>query len=275
MQIFFADDSSQASTRRTLERIISFGGVFVDSEALKSLTKEIDEVARRFELPFWTELKWSPRRADWIHSNLHGAARRDCYCEVLKLARDHGVRALVASWCKGRSSLSAAESFDRILDYTFERIGLHLMQLGTDGLIVSDRPGGGRKDEDDFLKRFFLRTKFGTGFVPPEPVLLNILTTDSKLVRLLQLADIVVGAVTAIIGGQDRYAIEPFEYIRPMLVTNAAGQIGGCGLKIAPDRLENLYYWLLGESEYSYAGGKKKIALPHRSRLFARDAYRP
>ena len=271
MQFFFADDSTQLAARPSLGRIISFGGVFVEGLALKPLSAELEALADEFSLPLWTELKWSPRKSDWIYSNLVGVARSECFAKLIDAAEHHGARVLVVSWAQGRSSLKTEEAFDRVLDYTFERVSLHLNSIDQEGLLISDRPGGGRKDEDKFLEHFRIRTQFGTGFVPPERVLLNVLTTDSKMVRLLQVADIVVGATTAMVGGLYDYAPPVYDHIRPMFVTNSLGQIGGCGLKIAPDRLENLYYWLLGELEYKTTAGRRALHLPDRARPYGRE----
>jgi hypothetical protein len=271
MQVFFADDSTQRAKRPKMGKVLSFGGVFVDINTLKALSDELEGIADRYGLPLWTELKWSPRRTDWIYARLTGSARTDCFSELVESASKNGVRALVVSWALGRSDLTRDQAASKVLDYVFERVSLHLNSIDDFGLLVCDRPGGGRKEEDWFLMHFRVRTQFGSGLVRSERILLNALTTDSKMVRLLQLADIVVGATTAMIGGLYDYAPPVFERIRPMFISNSTGQIGGSGLKIAPERMENLYYWLLGEEEYRAPAARRMIQLPHSDLPYSHD----
>ena len=86
----------------------------------------------------------------------------------------------------------------------------------------------------------------GTQFVDLEKIAL-VLTEDSKNVRLLRLADLIVGCTVAYVGGEgDRSPALFDQHIKPML-RSEQGRIGGVGLKLHADlRYANLYHWLLG-----------------------------
>jgi hypothetical protein len=82
-------------------------------------------------------------------------------------------------------------------------------------------------------------------------------STDSKLSRLLQLADIITSCATNFVAGEDKWSPLIFrEGVLPMLRSDY-GCVGGRGLKIHPDmRYGNLYHWLLGDEMFvRYQGG--------------------
>lgn len=92
---------------------------------------------------------------------------------------------------------------------------------------------------------------------------MNVLSTPSKLVRLLQLADLITSCTVSYVSGEARYAPETFVHVKPLLCTQW-GHIGGIGLKIHPDFLYmNLYHWLLGDA--FVWKGSKKFDLPIRA----------
>ena len=79
---------------------------------------------------------------------------------------------------------------------------------------------------------------------------MNVVSSPSKFIRLLQIADVVVGCTLAIVAGEKRYAPLTFKEIKPML-DKGLGGIGGTGLKIHPDfKYVNLYHWIAGDATY-------------------------
>lgn len=256
-------------------RVISFGGVLLREGSLDELAHQVDLVAEEWKIPAGTEIKWSPPKDNWIYSNLKGDRRSECYKQILRSAAKCGADALVVCWAEGRSSLKGDDAFNEILDYAFERVSIRLEGVEEYGLFVVDWPGGGRKEDIEFLQAFLQRVRFGTDFVPPDRIKLNVLTTPSRMLRQLQVADLVVGVTTAMVAGLLEYAPPVFEEIRPMLVTNSHGLIGGTGLKISPDRLENLYFWVLGESEYAIPGQPRLLPIPDQHRPYATDGFEP
>ena len=139
-----------------------------------------------------------------------------------------------------------------------ERLQHRLVGLGGNGVLIADRPGGGRKQESAFLRRFLDLIEEGTRFVKPERIALSALVADSKHIRLLQAADLVTSTVLAFVGGERKFSQEPFDAIRPLMFSEY-GRIGGVGLKLHPDgRYRNLYHWLLGDDTWV----RKQSGLP-------------
>src|SRR5206468_10725622 len=89
-----------------------------------------------------------------------------------------------------------------------------------------------------------------------------LLTTHSKLVRLVQLADLITSCTTALVAGENRFAPTTFQHIRPLL-RSEGGRIGGVGLKIHPaHRCPNLYHWLVGDRDYMHDNRCYPLPLP-------------
>jgi len=275
MEIFFADDSTQRARRDTMGSLASFGGIMVNEDVIKPLGLAVDGIASEFGIPPNTEIKWSPGKDNWIYANLLGKDREECYTRLVNTTRQFEAKALVVTWAQGCSSLKGDAAFQRCLSYAFERITILLSKENKNGIVLADRPGGGRSEEDQLLASFLNRVRLGTEFVMPERVLLNILTAPSHMIRHLQIADLIVGATTAMVGGLYDYAPPIFDEIRPMFVRNSYALVGGTGLKICPDRLENLYYWVLKEDKYSLPNSDYFLSLPDSSRYYCSDEFKP
>jgi hypothetical protein len=265
MDIFFADDSKQRGLRHGMGSILSIGGVFIDEYALRPLAGEIDAIALASGIPEGTEIKWSPHKSSWIYQNLHGENRTNCYGRILETAAQFGARAIVVCWDLGRTAKQGEEAFSECLTYLFERITYDLRNGDRQAIIVADRPGGGRDQEETFLADFFEKVQKGTTYAVPDRVLLNVLTTPSHLVRHLQIADLVTGITTAMVCGNYAYARPLFDRVRPMLVRNTSGYVIGSGIKLWPNELANVYYWITGETVIMRGGGAQgfKIPTPH------------
>lgn len=272
MELFFADDSTHKGVRDGMGKIISFGGVFVSSEALMSLEQQITDICqKKYAIPVNEEIKWSPKKKSWIYENLHGESRTECYREILQAALDHGVKVIVICWDEGRTTLKGERAFNKCLDFAFERISVHLEKNDTIGLMIADRPGGSHKQDEAFLSDFLERVNNGTVHVGPDRIALNILTTSSHLVKHLQLADLVTSITAAMVAGQDKYAGELFPLVKEMFISNHFGYIGGSGLKLFPDELWNLYYWVLGEDAYVKVSMSGGIGLPRQGLPYAEN----
>ncbi|MGE5542868.1 MAG: DUF3800 domain-containing protein [Bacillota bacterium] len=177
-------------------------------------------------------------------------------------------------WNTRRTPQKDQEAFDRCLDFAFERIEMHLETVGRVGLIVADRPGGGKKQDEQLLESFLDRVQSGTEYVPPKRVALNILTTPSHLVRHLQLADLVTGITTAMVAGNVKYAGPLIDFVRPLYIQNYLGQVGGTGVKLYPDALLNLYYWVLGEAAYGRTRYMAGYTLPREGLPYSQDPFK-
>jgi hypothetical protein len=119
----------------------------------------------------------------------------------------------------------------------------------------------------------FQTLRDGTDYVVPNRIGL-VLTGDSTSVRLLQLADVIVGSTLSYVGGESEYSAPIFRtHVKPML-RKELGRIGGVGLKIHPDYLyANLYHWLLGDSHWVRAMSGQP--LPRADRSYAASPNTP
>lgn len=136
-----------------------------------------------------------------------------------------------------------------------ERAQNHLA-LETHAIVIANRPSGGRKAETEFLATALSSLREGTSYTKLDKLALAV-STDWKLSRLLQLADVITSCATSFVAGEDKWAPLIFrEGVLPLLRSDY-GCIGGRGLKIHPDlRCGNLYHWLLGDDSFvRYQGG--------------------
>jgi hypothetical protein len=271
MQFFFADDSSQQCTRKGMGRLLAFGGILMDGSRLRSLSAAVDAIASNYGLPKGEEIKWSPRKGSWIYEHLKDEKRLGCYSEVLGAAAGHGCQVIIAACDYELRHLKPEWGFERCVQYALERVSTHLTKLQQEAVIISDRPSGGHREADEFLKKFVDHLESGHNHMLENTFALNMLTAQSHMIRALQVADLVVSITAAMLAGQTKWAGQYFEIIKPMFLRNALGYIGGTGVKVYPDLLINLYHWVLGEQEFSKAGMGAALPLPFKQYLFSND----
>jgi hypothetical protein len=273
--LFFADDSGQAApTRPGMGPLVATGYLHVPSGSVRDLERSLGELCSRNGFPAGPagEFKWSPGRELWMRSNLVAEARAEFFREALSLARYAECTAVVV--IADTSRRTATQAVDHETDVTtllLERVERQLQSVGRTGIVVVDRPSGGRDDENLFLQSCLETISEGTNYLLPERVAVNVLSTPSSLVRCLQLADVITGCTTALVSGERRYAPITFEHIVPLL-RREWGRIGGFGLKIHPDlRYANLYHWSVGDG---YLGkGGNGYPLPDDSYPYATDPH--
>ena len=109
----------------------------------------------------------------------------------------------------------------------------------------------------------------GTTYIKPDCIALNVLSANSKYIRLLQAADLVTSCTLALVSGENTFSPKVFEKIKP-LFDSEKDRIGGVGLKIHPDfKYANLYHWLVGDTHFvrSNAG----IPLPLSGRPYSKS----
>ena len=263
VHFFFGDDSYRKGTRGGMGMLVAFGGILLPDEALRPLQARLRDVRDRFGLPEAEELKWSPRRGSWIHERLTGENRRSCYRDVLRAAREHDGTVFVVGYDLGRRPGRPEDALLQCITWCFERISMCLEDRRDLGVIICDRPGGGKKEEDALLGTVVSTIQDGTDFIPPGQIPLNVLTTPSHLVIELQLADVIVGITNAMVAGDVGYAEPLFEEIRPMFHRNALGYVGGTGLKLYPNDLLNLHHWVGKEDVFTRVESQQQWPLPH------------
>jgi len=235
MDAFFADDSRQRDpSRRGIGPLVAIGGVHVPEEAIKPLEADLEQLCEEFGFPPGEPFKWSPGRDLWMHDQLIEDARERFFLRALGLAHARGVQVCVVVEDTDRGQATAAPTpEDDVVQLFLERADNHVRMLGRRAIVIADRPGGDRAAEERFLGRCIETVRQGRAFVQFRHLAL-VITTPAKLVRLLQLADVVTSCTVSFVGGHVRYAEPVFDVIRPMLRTEL-GRIGGVGLKIQPD----------------------------------------
>jgi len=251
MDIFFADDSVQrAPTRQDMNKLVGVGGIYVPSDRVNRLERSLNQLCLNAGFPPGEEFKWSPHREDWMHQGLTGGSRTTFFAEVFRLCSEQGVRAVVViSDTESRHPKNAASHEDFTIMLLVERIEWLASRAGRDVVVVFDRPGGARADEESFLAACLEKIQTGTPFVRPARIALNALSTSSHFVRLLQAADLFTGCVTAYVAGEQRFSPPHMPAILPLLASNE--RIGGFGIKIHPDFwYANLYHWLFGDAYF-------------------------
>ena len=251
-------------------KLVAAGGIYVASEHINALERVLNQLAVDHGFPSGEEFKWSPGREDWMRQGLVGPARSRFCTAVIEHCSQRGVRVTVVI-CDTESRIPPRyrthEAF--ATELLIERIEWMASRAGRDVLIVFDRPGGARAEEETFLGQCLDTIQEGTPFVRPARIALNALSTSSHFVRLLQAADLFTGIVTSYVSGEARYSPPYIPGLRPM-IAGEPGRVGGFGIKLHPDfRYANLYHWLFGD-EYLWRGNLG-IPLPIPDRPFSRN----
>jgi hypothetical protein len=276
MRFFFADDARQANpSREGMGPLVAIGGFSISGKRVRDTEQAIDELCRQSGFPPREEFKWSPGRELWMHDALVEKSRREFFLNLLQVLETNKAEAIVVVEDSSRGTAIQA-SPNAEIDATrlfLERVGSELNRKGSDGVVIVDRPSGERSREDAFLSDCLEMIQSGTDYVTPERVALNVLSTPSRLVRLVQAADVITSCSLAHIAGESTYSPRIFEAIKPLLCSDY-DRIGGVGFKIQPDFLyANLYHWVLGD-EY-FVRYQMGTPLPFKSRPYPEDPDAP
>ncbi|WP_217574926.1 hypothetical protein [Streptomyces sp. GbtcB7] len=275
----FIDDSARTAPgdvpRAQLGPLHAYGAVIVPEESLVPYAERLAALRTRLGLPPKTEFKWNPGGGS-LHKNWD--ALREARPQMLQDAQDLGISAVVVicatermpnSWDKGKIQLE-------MLKYLYERVSMVLDNTGPSGILIADQPPGDRTDEKRWLGQALALTENGTQYIAPDPnrIVLPVLTARSDHLALLQLADLVTAATTALIAGSEHAA--PYrDLIKSLLAKNWLDGMGGTGLKLFPDaeysphNLRNLFYWAFGEWGFSKVAHFGHKPLPHYEWAYA------
>lgn len=253
VDLIFADDSSQTRPSRPgMGPLVAIGGVNVAAEVVAPLQRAIDKLCTDTGFPAGEPFKWSPGRDLWMSSNLQGEARATFYARLMALlVQFEAVVAVVAADTNARAATGAPTPQVDVTRMFLERVNHQVGRGGAWGFIIADRPGGDRADEQAFLAECLSFIQSGTQYVKPDRIAHNVLTTNSRLSRLIQAADVVTSCTLAMVAGEPNFAPPVFKSILPLMDRRDADRIGGYGLKLHPAlRYGNLYHWLLGDSHF-------------------------
>ena len=230
--------------------LVAAGALSVPADNARRAERSIGELCNEFGFPAGEEFKWSPRRDSWMFRNLIEDARTDFFASVVDVLLESEVVAAVVIEEDGRSpATSAATAEEDVVALLLERVANRLKDTGETGLVVADRPGGARRQEDQFIASCLAALEAGTGYVEHKE-LTFVLTTDSRFVRLLQAADVATSCMTAYVAGESRYAPATAMRLLP-LYPSAFDRRAGYSIKLHPSyNFANLHHWLFGESHY-------------------------
>jgi len=154
-----------------------------------------------------------------------------------------------------------------------ERAHHQLNARQCNGIVIVSQPSGDRKSESEFLASCAEALRRGTQYVKLDRIVLNVVPSPPKFIRLLQVADVVTSCTTAFVGGESSFSPPVFDGVKRMLAKEL-GRIGGVGLKIHPDfKYANLYHWLVGDTHFiRFMEG---FAFPLSDHPYSSDPYKP
>ena len=274
MDAFFADDSLQRSPSRSgMGCLLATGGLYVPGDEVRHLEDLVDATCDKYGVPKGEEFKWSPRRDSWMHSALKGDSRSVFFAEILSHCPKVGAEACVVILDKDSSTAAGtkdtAEYATELLIRQIDRIAV---RRSATTIIVVDRPGGGRAEEERFLATALDVLKYGSALDLPKQIALNPLCTTSHFIRLLQVADVIVSCATQFVAGEPRFSPNMFsDQIRPLL---RGDPIGGSAIAVHPEiRYANLYHWLFGDSQFMR--GTLGFSLPISEYPYSKNAATP
>jgi hypothetical protein len=280
MKLLFLDDSFIRNSW-----FFGYGGFCIDSSAIRSLSNELAELKSRHGLPLSVELKWSPGPHHFLRARFVGV-RHELYRSAINILSNHDAKIICAvhalrecygvrlhGWSQARATQWAAKQQLRFIAERFDRP--YLAGHNSEGIIVCDQFGS-RDEESIVTSQFSADMLVGTEFSKMERITHVPLMTESKHSPALQLADIVVGAVTSALAG-GRYGIALFDEIAPLFLWNPheravdfasmlSAAVIGYGLKLFPKSIERQSAQIFKNVDLFYDVTKKegvrRIPLP-------------
>lgn len=243
VDLFAIDDSAQPNpTRDGMGPLVAVGGLHAAGDKVRELETALDALCLEVGFPPGEEFKW-PGKKSWMRTELVSTARADFFLRALAIAREVGATAIVTmeDTSKRLASTKSQTHEDDVTMLFLERAHSHV-SAGEQALVVFDSPGGNRKADLEFLASCMDTMRLGTAYTKLDRLALA-LSTDSKLSRLVQLADVVTACSTGFVAGEHKWSPSIFKNGVLPLLREELGRKGGCGLKIHPDaRYGNLYH---------------------------------
>lgn len=168
---------------------------------------------------------------------------------MLTLAEEFGLTAIcVIEDCDCKRATKAPNAHLDVIQLFLERVHRELCCKQSEGVVIIARPSGGRADEDEFLAECIDTLQKGTKYIKPDRIVLSILSSPPRFVRLLQVVDIIASCTTATVAGESKFAPPVFNLVRRLFAKDGE-RTGGIGFKLHPDlKYGNLYHWLVGDT---------------------------
>jgi hypothetical protein len=278
LHMAFVDDSGQP-VRGDLGPLVSLGAVVMAPEALDVFSDSVSKVRTELKVPVDVEVKWSPKKGDWLLASENRSTRTALYESVLDAAIDCGAKSIVVVWDRGAVEWDESDVKREILKWLYERCSFCLESFDNKsegvyakGVVIADIPGGDRRDEKQWLAETLELTSYGTEYVQCDRIRMPILTGWSHHVPHLQVADIVTSMTTAALAGSS-YAQKFVPRLLKLAYVNKYGYLSGAGLKFfPPDSLGNLYHYVFNQQT---AWENRRVDLPYAGWKFAKGAQFP
>src|SRR5437899_635332 len=173
IDFFFADDATQQRPSRDgMGPLVAVGGLLVPGESVRDLERRLGDLCTEFGFPQGEEFKWSPGPELWMRDHLIADARTTFFNTALREAAAMGAQALVVIEDINHG-LAIAEAGDHEMDVVgmfLERVNNQLRARKRHGVVVVDRPTGGRREEMRYLVRCLEALQTGTKFVKPDRI---------------------------------------------------------------------------------------------------------
>lgn len=254
--------------------LVAAGAIVVHADRARALEAAVEALCGAAGLSQTDEFKWSPPRGSAMAEQLTGEPRERFQLAVVDTLAEYGAVAyFVAEDAeRGRAIEASTSPEDDVIRLLLERLASRLKEVGDSALLIADRPGGGRKEENQFLADCLDRLREGTQWVKHDEITF-VVSTQSRFVRLLQAADLVTSCLTAYVGGEATHSPSIAERLLSIL-PHSLGVRGGRSVKLHPYyNFVNLYHWLLGDSNDGYFQGSN--VLPLANRPYATDPMVP
>lgn len=223
MKVLFLDDSFQSS-----HSFQGYGGFCIDSKAIRPLSDDLSAVKKQYQIPWDTELKWSPSKGHYLNSTFKGK-RQSLYSDALSLLRKYNARLICVihhlsqcygvtghGWSEQEAKLWAAKEQMKYLAERFQRTFLESQD--TEGIIISDNYAS-KRGEQALIRQATTDLTTGTFFQTLDRVSMMPLMADSRYCFPIQLADLLTG-ITVAFFAESKYAKELFPGILDLFAYN-------------------------------------------------------
>lgn len=230
MYTVFVDDAQQKKpTRPGMDPLVATGGVAVPDNAIVILEEQIEDTCKSYGFSTDDEIKWSPKKKHHRHRDF--ASRTEFYITILSFAKQSDVKALAV--ISDTQNKPVVKDLSDHQFATFTALLERINSLNSSSIVISDQPGGGTRENKKFLDKCKELITKDTPFQSMKQIPINVVTTSSRYIRLLQIADVVTSCTLAYISGENKYSPPVFEHIMPIVRRHNASY-SGAGIKNPP-----------------------------------------
>lgn len=242
----FVDETTvraQHVQRAGLGTLEAYGAVALPGELLPVYAARAAEIRVEFGLGD-EELKWSPdRKRQPAQFALGARGREPMQRALLAAAAECGAWTVTVVWDGERDPSAGAHREKWMLKLLYERISMGMSDRDGLGTVVFDQKHSLRGHDADWLAATRRLTDHGTEYTSASRIVNRFVMGPSDHLPGLQLADLVVGATTALVAGQ-KGGLALREPLLELIHCREDGDLSGAGLKLWPNSLENLYSWI-------------------------------